>query len=131
MRVKLYDVMANGHRTDALPEEEVAKLYAAGALHRRSPCRVYGTHEWHSIDECLPLLKYTPQSPPADASSALAADRPVSPTRRETLDTDGAGAPARTTALRAGWICLGIGLSVAWFFPPAYFLFSVGIVTAI
>lgn len=127
--VKLYDVIANGEKKYGLPEEEVVRLYSSSVLDRRSPCRVYGTEEWKSIDECLPLLKYS--------SPSLAAVHPpppaphIAPGVRSSIGTDERGLPAKTTALRAGWVCFGLGLCVAWFFPPAYFLFSVAIVTAI
>jgi hypothetical protein len=32
-----------------------------------------------------------------------------------------------TSAMKAGWICLGIGLVSAWIFPPAYVFLSVAI----
>jgi hypothetical protein len=33
--------------------------------------------------------------------------------------------------VKAGWVCFGIGMLTAWFFPPLMFLFGVGIVLAI
>ena len=39
--------------------------------------------------------------------------------------------PPQTSALLAGWICVGIGLLTAWFFPPAHVFFSVAIVLSV
>jgi hypothetical protein len=36
-----------------------------------------------------------------------------------------------TSALKAGWICFGIGLALSWFFPLANVFFSIAIITAI
>ncbi|MDQ6656319.1 MAG: hypothetical protein M3Y80_10960 [Verrucomicrobiota bacterium] len=36
-----------------------------------------------------------------------------------------------TSALRAGWICFGLGLLMAWFFPFGHVFFSIAIITAI
>jgi hypothetical protein len=38
---------------------------------------------------------------------------------------------ASTTALKAGWICFGLGLSISWFFPPGNLFFSVALITAV
>jgi hypothetical protein len=38
---------------------------------------------------------------------------------------------ASTTALKAGWICFGLGLSISWFFPPGNIFFSVALITAV
>lgn len=127
-----YDVIAHGEKRFGLPEEEVARLYTIGDLNRRSPCRVYGSDEWKNIDECLPLLKYTSQSlAPAQAPQDPPPRRTNPSPTGSSLDMDEGGQPAKTTALRAGWVCFALGLSVAWFFPPAYFLFSVAVITAI
>ena len=37
----------------------------------------------------------------------------------------------RTSAILAGWICVGAGLSTAWIFPPAHCFFSIGIILSI
>jgi hypothetical protein len=130
--VNRYDVIAHGEKKFGIPEEEVARLYSSGALNRRSPCRVYGSDEWKNIDECLPLLKYTSQSLAPAQVPQPPPPRPANPLLvRGSLDTDEGGQPARTTALRAGWACFALGLSVTWFFPPAYILFLVAVVTAI
>lgn len=52
------------------------------------------------------------------------ANEPVFPVRRE---------PRRraTSAIPAGWICFGIGLATAWFFPPCHVFFSVALVLAV
>ncbi len=36
-----------------------------------------------------------------------------------------------TSALKAGWICFGIGLALSWFFPLANVFFSIAIIGAI
>ena len=36
-----------------------------------------------------------------------------------------------TSAVLAGWICVGIGLLTAWFFPLAHVFFSIGIILSI
>jgi hypothetical protein len=36
-----------------------------------------------------------------------------------------------SSALKAGWICFGIGLAISWFFPLGQAFFSVALITAI
>lgn len=36
-----------------------------------------------------------------------------------------------SSALKAGWICFGIGLAISWFFPFGHIFFSVGMITAV
>ncbi len=129
IHVKHYDVISNGRRNDALPEDEVARLFASGALHRRSPCRPYGTDEWKNIGECLPHLQRTSPSPSPESPSPSGPRTSSAPPH--TSDPDERRPPAKKTALRLGWICFTLGLLAAWFFPPAYFLFTVAIVTSI
>jgi hypothetical protein len=120
--VKLYELQVEGYHTPLSPEQ-IADLFRARRLRKGDPCRESGTTRWRTLDEIFPLLKYD--------------SAPVSLRTREpdsfVLDRrDGPGAPpATTSALKAGWICFGIGLSVAWFFPIGNLFFSVAIVTAV
>jgi cell division protein FtsB len=36
-----------------------------------------------------------------------------------------------SSALKAGWICFGIGLAISWFFPFGHAFFSVALITAV
>jgi hypothetical protein len=36
-----------------------------------------------------------------------------------------------SSALKAGWICFGIGLAISWFFPLGHAFFSVALITAV
>ena len=120
--MKLYELQVEGYHTPLSPEQ-IADLFRARRLRKGDPCRESGTTRWRTLDEIFPLLKYD--------------SAPVSLRTREpdsfVLDRrDGPGAPpATTSALKAGWICFGIGLSVAWFFPIGNLFFSVAVVTAV
>ena len=48
------------------------------------------------------------------------------------LHTRGTPAPApMTSAVLAGWVCVSLGLVMAWFFPLAHFFFSLGLIMAV
>jgi hypothetical protein len=49
----------------------------------------------------------------------------------ESSDEAGALAWPMTSAVKAGWICFAIGLSISWFFPLGNAFFSLAIITAV
>jgi hypothetical protein len=119
----LYELQVDGYHTP-LSLEQIADLFRARRLRKDDPCRESGTSRWRTLDEIFPLLKYDsarPVSVPARHVNSALFDRCDSPSTR----------PAPTSALKAGWICFGIGLSMAWFFPIGNLFFSVAIVTAV
>ena len=100
-------------------------LFSRGSVTRHTPCRLAGSQDWHDVNEFFPTLKYgCPATPP---------DLPVHVERLPTidLDRDERKRPALTSALKAGWICFGLGLAVAWIFPPAFFFYSVALIMAV
>ena len=48
-----------------------------------------------------------------------------------TLEESPATHQPRTSAILAGWVCVGCGLLIAWIFPPANLFFSIGIVLSV
>lgn len=122
--MKLYELLVEGYHTP-LSAEEIAKLYSAGRLRKTDPCREAGTQQWRTVDELFPLLKYDSRSPASSSPSA----RDLSALDRR--DAGGPPRPAATSALRAGWICFGLGLAVSWFFPLGNAFFSLALVTAV
>jgi hypothetical protein len=122
--VKWYELLVEGYHTP-LSAEEIAKLYRAGRLRKTDPCREGGTQHWRTVDELFPLLKFDSRSPAASSPSASdlsALDR---------RDAEGPPPPAATSALKAGWICFGLGLALSWFFPLGNAFFSLALVTAV
>ena len=83
--------------------------------------------EWRTLDELFPLLKY-------DSSGSTAGVRPASRGRFKTAfdgSDDSGDQRSISSALKAGWICFGIGLATSWFFPLGHAFFSVAIITAV
>jgi hypothetical protein len=122
--VKLYDLLVDGYHTPR-SAEDIADLYRAGRLRNSDPCRVTGTEQWKTLDELFPLLKhdsgrFSSLTPIATKSSA-----------RARTDAPGTPYPATTSALKAGWICFGLGLAISWFFPLGNVFFSVALITAV
>jgi hypothetical protein len=105
--------------------EDIADLYRAGRLRKNDPCRVMGTEHWKTLDELFPLLKYD--------SSRLSSPipRPTNRSFGERSDSSSPPRAATTSALKAGWICFGLGLAISWFFPLGNAFFSVALVTAV
>jgi hypothetical protein len=121
--VKLYDLLVDGYHTPR-SAEDIADLYHARRLRKNDPCRLTGTEHWKTLDELFPLLKHdsrrfslTPLT--TDSSILVRADAPGIPH------------PATTSALKAGWICFGLGLTISWFFPLGNVFFSVALITAV
>ena len=99
---------------------EVEELFSLAMIDRETMCRITGLKEWHELNEFFPMLKYGYVLPASSRSSC------------KDLASCAAQAPRGTTsAIKAGWICCGIGLASAWIFPPAHFFFSVAVVVAI
>jgi hypothetical protein len=120
--VKLYDLLVEGYHTP-LTASQIAELFHAGQIQRNDPCKEVGTERWRTIDELFPLLKYH------SSGSSESTRRGVS-TDPSTDHAKPAGRPA-TSALRAGWVCFAIGLSLSWFFPLGQAFFSIAMITAV
>jgi len=45
-------------------ETEVAQMFADRRIDRNTPCKPADQHEWKSVDDYLPMLKYGTQLPP-------------------------------------------------------------------
>jgi len=120
--VKFYELQVEGYHTPLSPDQ-IADLYRAGRLRNSDPCREAGSTRWKTIDEVFPLLKHDSGRWPA---------LPVKTVASSVLDRRDDPVPAAsTTALKAGWICFGLGLSISWFFPPGNLFFSVALITAV
>jgi len=120
--VKFYELQVEGYHTPLSPDE-IADLYRAGRLRNNDPCREIGSTRWKTIDELFPLLKHDSGRWPA---------LPVKTVAFSVLERRDDPVPAAsTTALKAGWICFGLGLSISWFFPPGNLFFSVALITAV
>lgn len=119
-----YEIRAEGYFTP-LTADRISELFAAGRLRRNDPCRIVGEDGWRTIDELFPLLKH-------EASNSLS---PLPPGRRRSLveksDAVGDKAHPVSSALKAGWICCGLGLAVSWFFPFGNVFFSIAFITAV
>jgi hypothetical protein len=122
--VKLYDLLVDGYHTPR-SAEDIAELYRAGRLRKSDPCRVSGAKGWRTLDELFPLLKYDSQR--LCSSNLVTANSSV----LDHTDSNGVARPAVTSALKAGWICFGLGLTVSWFFPLGNVFFSVAAITAV
>ena len=123
-RVKLYDLLVDGYHTPR-SAEDIANLYRSGRLRKSDPCRLSGTKDWKTLDELFPLLKY---------DSRRLSSFGLGSTNSIILDhagVTGAPRPAMTSALKAGWICFGIGLTISWFFPLGNAFFSIALITAV
>jgi Tfp pilus assembly protein PilN len=120
--VKFYELQVEGYHTPLSPDQ-IADLYRAGRLRNNDPCREVDSPRWKTIDELFPLLKHDsgrwPPFPVKTVASSVLERR------------DNPVPAASTTALKAGWICFGLGLSISWFFPPGNVFFSVALVTAV
>lgn len=122
--MKLFDLLVDGYHTPRTAED-IAELFRAGRLRKDDPCRIAGTKDWKTVDELFPLLKYDSRRltalAPSNNNSAIT-------DRRDWLHTV---PPAMTSALKAGWICFGIGLAISWFFPLGNAFFTVAIIAAV
>ena len=125
--MKKYDLHVEGYHTP-LTAEQIAELFRGRRLRRSDKCREVGAREWRTIDELFPLLKY-------DSSGSVSGAPPASGGRiRSAFDgSDEFGDVKRpiSSALKAGWICFGIGLAISWFFPFGHAFFSVALITAV
>jgi hypothetical protein len=120
--VKLYDLLVEGYHTP-LTASQIAELFHAGQIQRNDPCKEVGTERWRTIDELFPLLKYHSSGTSKSTRRGVSADP-------STDYAKPAGRPA-TSALKAGWVCFAIGLSLSWFFPLGNAFFSIAFITAI
>jgi hypothetical protein len=120
--VKFYELQVEGYHNPLSPDQ-IADLYRAGRLRNNDSCREIGSPRWKTIDELFPLLKHDAGRWPA---------LPVKTVPSSVLERRDDPVPAAsTTALKAGWICFGLGLSISWFFPPGNLFFSVALITAV
>lgn len=126
--VTMYEVNVEGFHTP-LGATEIAELFYSGRLRLRDQCRQAAGSTWRTIDELFPLLKYdstrrTARPFPGDGRSRTNFTR---------ADGDEFGEARRpiTSALKAGWICFGLGLSISWFFPLGNAFFTLAIITAV
>lgn len=123
-RVIRYEVDAEEFFTP-LTADQIAEHYTAGRLRKGDHCRVLGEKGWRTIDELFPLLKYeTCVSPPP-----LLRNR--GPSSVEKSDSFGDESRPVSSALKAGWICFGLGLAISWFFPLGNVFFSIALITAV
>lgn len=125
--MRKYDVRINGQDRRNLSEEEVADLFGRGFVKRETPCKVTGTNDWRDVNEFFPTLKYLPVGAP------IRIREPAAPASRIDVDFehDERRKPALTSALKAGWVCFGLGLAIAWIFPPAFLFYSIALTMAI
>ena len=122
--MKHYELLIEGYHTPLLATE-VAALFRAGRLRRNDPCREVGREHWRTLDELFPLLKYDS----SEVATSFSGARQESALKIS--DVPHAGVRPLTSALKAGWVCFGIALSVSWFFPLGNAFFSIAIITAV
>ena len=125
--MKKYELHVEGYYSP-LTADQIAELFRAGRLRRSDRCREVDAREWRTIDELFPLLKY-------DSSGSTSG---LPPARRGRVNSafDGNDEPGDvrrpiSSALKAGWICFGIGLAISWFFPLGHAFFSVALITSV
>ncbi len=129
--------MIGGKCLTDLTEDEVETLFKLGQVDRQTQCRIAGKYTWQTVDEHLPLLKYVhrsasptvPKVAPLIPASVQVV--PNHPKAAEPFHTDERGKPSLTSSLKAGWICFGLGVAIAWIFPPAFLFYSVALIMAI
>jgi hypothetical protein len=117
-----YELQVEGYHTPLSPDQ-IAELYRAGRLRRADPCREINSCNWRTLDEIFPLLKYD--------SRGSVAPHLKAPRASVLEERAGEASSGYTSALKAGWICFGVGLSISWFFPLGNAFFGVAIITAI
>ncbi len=127
-RVKYYDLDVDGYHAP-LNDGQIADLFAAGRLRKADPCRELGARAWRTLDEVFPLLKYDARG--SVRSARARSEGLVTPSVLDRSDEAGDRIRPMTSALKAGWICFGLGMSVAWFFPFGHGFFSIAIITAV
>jgi hypothetical protein len=123
--VRKFDVKIDGLFRANLAEEEIRDLFSRGFLKSDAPCRVADSHEWRDVNEFFPLLKYQVVGAPIGINEL------PEPAHHVDFDQDKRQKPALTSSLKAGWICFGLALAVAWIFPPAFIFYSVALVLAV
>lgn len=129
LAVKNYDLQVGGQLLWNKTSDEVEELFFRGRVRRDTACRVSGTDPWRDVNEFFPLLKYE-RSPLVRVKTETIEERPPSPAIVD-VERDDHGRPGLTSALKAGWICFGIGAAAAWIFPPAYLFYSVALILAV
>ena len=127
--VKNYDIQVEREMLWNQTGEEIEGLYNRGVVRRDTACRVSGTDQWRDVNELFPILKY--QHPTALAGGSEAPSVQSRPQPIVDVEHDDSGRPGLTSALKAGWICFGIGAAVAWIFPPAFLFYSVALILSI
>ena len=60
-----------------LTEEQVAQLFADGAVNRDTPCKVAGNGDWKTVDDFMPMLKYGTQLPNPTSQAVRSEDPPI------------------------------------------------------
>lgn len=125
--MRRYELHVEGYHAP-LTAEQIAELFRAKQVRRNDKCREVGAREWRTIDELFPLLKY-------DSSSGISGLPPTGSGRKKSA-FDGSDQPGdvvrpMSSALKAGWICFGMGAAISWFFPFGNAFFSVAVITAI
>jgi len=126
--VRKFDVKVGDQILRAQTEAEITVLFFRGLVTRDSPCRISGSPEWQDVNEFFPTLKYgrpTAVPPPPVSNIRIEPDPGIH------LHRDERNQPALTSSLRAGWICFGLGLAIAWIFPPAFLFYSVALIMAV
>lgn len=129
--------MIGGECRTNLAEDEVEVLFKLGKVNRQTECRIAGRLAWQTIDECLPLLKYVkPSNVPAVLPAASLSPPSVRVRQHvckvdDQFRVDESTKRSLTSSLKAGWICFGLGVAIAWFFPPAFIFYSVALIMAI
>jgi hypothetical protein len=123
-RVRRYDLKTTEGKTfSQKTKEEVSLLFDSCTIDDGTECRMVGDSRWHPLNELFPLLNYG--VPPAFVRRTQTTQESV---RNSGLDPDDHGRPSMTTALKAGWICFGLGAAIAWFFPFGHLFYSGAIV---
>jgi hypothetical protein len=69
--MKSYVVKFADREEGPYAETQMAQMFADGRIDRNTPCKPASGGEWKSVDDCLPMLKYGTQLPPATKVPAV------------------------------------------------------------
>jgi hypothetical protein len=103
----------------------------SGEIDRHSPCALSGSSQRQTVDDLLPLLKWESRSSSPIKDSSLAPDRDAISRSYAAVSFPPDLDQSERRPLRAGWICFGLGLAIAWIFPLAHVFYSVAMILSV
>jgi hypothetical protein len=73
---KSYLISSATGEAGPLTEQQVAQMFADGAVNRDTPCKIAGDSDWKTIDDFMPMLKYGTQLPNPTAPPVVRSEAP-------------------------------------------------------